>query len=85
MTKSITISYNPADESLLMAFFERLKIQVEDDGVPQRVATEIVEGLKNVAQFERGEIELEDAYDFLKELRQDSMTNRKGQQSTERN
>ena len=77
MTKSITISYNPADESLLMAFFERLKIQVEDDGVPQRVAMEIVEGLKNIAQFERGELELEDAYDFLKELRQDSIATKK--------
>ena len=77
MTKSITISYDPADERLLMAFFERLKIQVEDDGVPQRVATEIVEGLKNVAQFERGELELEDAYDFLKELRQDSIATKK--------
>ena len=77
MTKSITISYNPDDESLLMAFFERLKIQVEDDGVPQRVAAEIVEGLKNVAQFERGELELEDAYDFLKELRQDSIATKK--------
>ena len=80
MTKSITISYNPADESLLMAFFERLKIQVEDpadSGVPQRVATEIVEGLKNVAQFERGALELEDAYDFLKEMRQDSVAAKK--------
>ena len=39
------------------------------DNVPQRVANDIVEGLKNIEKYETGEIELTDAYDLLKELR----------------
>jgi hypothetical protein len=86
MTKSIIINYSEADESLLMAFFKRLKIKTQpiqsviseekdygDAGVPQRVADNIIEGLKLIKQSERGEIKLEDAYDLLKELREEAV------------
>jgi hypothetical protein len=78
MTKSITISYSEADESLLMAFFKRLKVKIQpvetekdygDKGVPQHVADNIIEGLKLIKQSERGKIQLENAYDLLNELR----------------
>ena len=51
--KSMTINYDEADENLLMAFFQRLKIVIKKDevdygdkGVPLRVADDIIEGLK---------------------------------------
>jgi hypothetical protein len=81
MTKSITISYSEADESLLMAFFKRLKVKIQpvetekdygDKGVPQHVADNIIEGLKLIKQSERGEIQLENAYDLLNELREEA-------------
>jgi hypothetical protein len=81
MTKSITISYSEADESLLMAFFKRLKVKIQpvetekdygDKGVPQHVADNIIEGLKLIKQSERGEIKLENAYDLLEELREEA-------------
>jgi hypothetical protein len=68
MTKSIIINYSEADESLLMAFFKRLKIKTQpiksviseekdygDAGVPQRVADNIIEGLKWIKKVECGE------------------------------
>ena len=45
-------------------------------GVPQRVADNIIEGLKLIKKAERGEVKLENAYDLLKELREEAvMTN----------
>ena len=58
------ISYSEADESLLMAFFKRLKVKVtkevdpdDDEGVPLRVAHQIVEGLAWIEKREKGEVE----------------------------
>jgi hypothetical protein len=66
MTKSIIINYSEADESLLMAFFKRLKVKIQpidtekdygDKGVPRHVAENIIEGLKWIKKVERGEAE----------------------------
>jgi hypothetical protein len=66
MTKSIIINYSEADESLLMAFFKRLKVKIQpvetekdygDKGVPRHVAENIMEGLKWIKKVERGEVE----------------------------
>ncbi len=82
MTKSIIINYSEADESLLLAFFKRLKISIHpletdidfgDKGVPKHVADNIIEGLKLIKQSERGEIKLENAYDLLKELQEEAV------------
>lgn len=82
MTKSIIINYSEADESLLMAFFKRLKVKVQpvetekdygDAGVPQSVADNIVEGLKLIKKSERGEVQLQNAYDLLNELREEAV------------
>ena len=81
MTKSLIINYSEADESLLMAFFKRLKVKIQpivlekdygDAGVPQHVADNIIEGLKLIKKAERGEVKLENAYDLLKELREEA-------------
>jgi nitrogenase molybdenum-iron protein alpha/beta subunit len=82
MTKSIVITYQEADESFLMTFFKRFGIKTKavihevdhEDGVPQRVADEIVAGLSTIKQYERGEIVLDDAYDLLRELREEAAT-----------
>ena len=74
--KSITINYDEADENLLMAFFQRLKIKVKkeqtdfgDKGVPQRVADDIVEGLTVIEQHDKGETSLPSWNDMMTELR----------------
>ncbi len=81
MTKTIIINYSEADESLLLAFFKRLKISIQpletgtdfgENGVPKYVADNIVEGLKLIKQSERGEVKLENAYDLLKELQEEA-------------
>ncbi len=66
MTKSITIAYHEADESLLMGIFKKFKVKtlktpvtLDDDdeqGVPLSVALDMVESLKWIKQVERGEI-----------------------------
>ena len=74
--KSMTINYDEADENLLMAFFQRLKIVIKKDevdygdkGVPLRVADDIIEGLKVIEQHEKGEITLPTWNDMMSELR----------------
>jgi hypothetical protein len=79
MTKSITITYDESDESLLIAFLKRLKIRIdktldadkddESEGVPLRVAQDIIIGLQQIEQFERGEITLPTWEDMMHELR----------------
>jgi hypothetical protein len=80
MTKSITISYQEADEALLFGLFKKLKVKtikstVEkdygDNGVPKRVADNIIEGLALIKKSERSEIVLQNAHDLLKELREE--------------
>ena len=74
--KSITIAYDEADESLLMAFFQRLKIIIKNEtvdwgneGVPKRVADDIIEGLKIIEQHGQGNISLPSWSDMMAELR----------------
>ena len=67
----------------LLGFVKRLKgqnkVQIkdaemdDDDGVPQRVADNIVSGLELIKKSERGEIKLQNAYDLLKELREEAV------------
>lgn len=72
MTKSITISYNEADESVLMSIFKKFKVKTlkpianadndmeegdMEEGVPLEVAHQMVESLKWIKQVERGEVE----------------------------
>ena len=45
-----------------------------EGAVPQRVADEIIIGLKAVDQYENGQIELQDAYDLLRELEEEAAT-----------
>jgi hypothetical protein len=83
MTKSIIINYSEADESLLMAFFKRLKVKVQpvetekdygDAGVPQSVADNIVEGLKWIKKLERGEVEPIGSFeDLIAELKAEAL------------
>jgi hypothetical protein len=83
MTKSITISYSEADESLLMAFFKRLKVKIQpvetekdygDKGVPQHVADSIIEGLKYIKAVERGEAEPMGSFeDLIAELKAETV------------
>lgn len=83
MTKSLIINYSEADESVLMGIFKKFKVKIQpvetekdygDKGVPQHVADNIIEGLKLIKKAERGEIKLENAYDLLKELREEAVT-----------
>lgn len=81
MTKSIIINYSEADENILMGIFKKFKVKIQpietekdygDKGVPKRVADNIIEGLTLIKKYEAGEIELPDAYDLLKELREEA-------------
>lgn len=82
MAKSITITYNEADEHLLLLLFKKLKVKVksvkigdlslekdedDDEGVPERVARDIVQGLKDIKNGVPGT----DAYEFLAEMRRE--------------
>jgi hypothetical protein len=74
MTKSAVIHYNDADEILLLALFQKLKVRTEPVvketfAIPTRIASEIKEGLLNIQQYEKGEKQLQDAYDLLEELK----------------
>jgi hypothetical protein len=67
MTKSITITYNEADESVLMSIFKKFKVKTEktapisndddEEGVPLEVAHQMVESLEWIKKCERGEVE----------------------------
>lgn len=83
MTKSIIINYSEADESVLMGIFEKFKVRIQslevendygDKGVPKHVADNIVEGLQLIKKSQNGEIKLQNAYDLLKELREEAVT-----------
>ncbi len=78
MTKSITITYNEADESLLMSLFKKFKIKIkpatnedaDGEGVPVHVAKDIVEGLRLIKKYERGEIEFTSWESMMAELKE---------------
>ena len=69
MTKSITISYNEADENVLMSIFKKFKVKTravaplsdddddDEEGVPLSVALDMVDSLKWIKKVERGEAE----------------------------
>jgi hypothetical protein len=67
MTKSITITYNEADESVLMSIFKKFKVKTvkiapvsdddDEEGVPMEVALQMVESLEWIKKCERGEVE----------------------------
>ena len=74
MMKSAVIHYDDADEVFLLALFQKLKVKTEPveketTAIPQRVASEIHEGLLNIQQYEKGEKQLQNAYDLLEELK----------------
>ena len=82
MTKSLIINYSEADESVLMGIFKKFKVKIQpvetekdygDKGVPQHVADNIIEGLKLIKKSQSGEIKLQNAYDLLKELREEAV------------
>ncbi len=80
MTKSIQITFNETDESLLMALFKKLKVKtkkievqkVEDD---EPTKAEILEDLRialeEVKAAERGEIQLISWEEMMAELRKE--------------
>ncbi len=78
MTKSIQITFNETDESLLMALFKKLKVktkkievQKEEDDEPTKA--EILEDLRlaleEVKAAERGEIQLLSFEEVMAELK----------------
>lgn len=82
MTKTITISYQEADENVLMSIFKKFRVRTlkskptpddEDEmeeGVPLEVALQMVEGLKWIKQVERGEVEPMGSFeDLIAELK----------------
>lgn len=80
MTKSITISYHEADENVLMSIFKKFKVKTapapdyndtdDEEGVPLRVALEMVEGLKWIEKVKRGEAEPMGSFeDLIAELK----------------
>jgi hypothetical protein len=83
MTKSITIQYSEADETVLMSIFKKFKVKIftaapaapadDDDmeeGVPLEVAHQMVEALKWIQKVERGEAEPMGSFeDLIAELK----------------
>jgi hypothetical protein len=84
MTKSITIAYQEADETLLMGIFKKFKVKTlktapyvpqddDDQGVPLRVALEMVESLNWIKKVERGEAEPISWEQMMSELEADKV------------
>lgn len=70
MSKSLLITYNDADEAVLLTVLKKFKVKIQavDDlstGVPLRVAKDMVIGLENLKKGNIGQ----DAYELLEELR----------------
>lgn len=78
MTKTISITYNEADEDFILLLFKKIKIKVQqadtnkllvdddDDLIPERVAHDIIKALKDI---KTGDANFSDAYEFLAEMR----------------
>jgi hypothetical protein len=81
MTKSITITYSEADESLLMAFIKHLKVKIQETVTPvpypdsaptkQEFLAGLQESINEVKAAERGEIELQTLAELLAELEEE--------------
>ena len=79
MTKSITITFNEADESLLMALFKKFKIKIETFAQPSQnlepqyktkedIKNDIREAVSDMHAHMRGEIELPDLWTTLNRI-----------------
>jgi hypothetical protein len=84
MTKSITITYNEADESVLMSIFKKFKVKTvktapisnddDEEGVPLEVAHQMVESLEWIKKCERGEVEPMGSFeDLIAELKAEEL------------
>ena len=86
MTKTITISYNETDETLLLAFLKKLKAKTispktgstkSKEVEPPPTKAEFLEGLRqsvaDVNAHLRGEIELPSWEDMMAELKKEEM------------
>ncbi len=87
MTKSIIITYNEADESLLMSLFKRFKIKTkpavkpasappnDDDRIrtKEEFMADLRESIEEVKAHLRGEIELPTMEDLWAELEEDAV------------
>ena len=85
MTKSITITYNEADESFLMTLFNRFKIKIEpttshsplfeEKPVLSKVVflNDLKEAVEEMQAHQRGEIELQYIDSFIAELEEESV------------
>jgi hypothetical protein len=82
MTKSITITFNEADESLLMALFKKFKIKIETFAQqPQNadiqyktkddIKNDIREAVSDMHAHLRGEIELPDFFDSITRIKKE--------------
>ena len=83
MTKNITIAYNDADESFLMAFFKRMKIktltekkvEADDDEYRPRTREEhladLAESVREIIADIKGEIQLPDIREVLEEMKKE--------------
>jgi hypothetical protein len=82
MTKSITITYKEADESVLMTIFRKFKIKTtamvsnieEPEVTKKEILNDLREAVEEMKAHKRGEIELPTWEDVLKAARHDSTT-----------
>jgi hypothetical protein len=82
MTKSITITFNEADESLLMALFKKFKIKIEEykqqsptsDShlkTKEDIKNDIREAVADMHAHMRGEIELPDFFESITRIKKE--------------
>ena len=82
MTKSITITFNEADESLLMAFFKKFKIKIETFTLPspnlepqsktnEEIKNDLRESVADMHAHMRGEIELPDFFESINRIKKE--------------
>ncbi len=80
--KSITITYNEADESLLMALFQKFKIKIETYTHPSQITephlkteedvkNNIREAVSDMHAHVRGEIELPDFFESINRIKKE--------------
>ena len=82
MTKSITITFNEADESLLMALFKKFRIKIEAYAQPsltsdphlktkEDIKNDIREAVADMHAHMRGDIELPDFFDSINRIKKE--------------
>ncbi len=82
MTKSIVITYDEADETLLMAFFNRLKIKIMDthkttslESKKLALLNEIRGAVEEMHAHQRGETDLPSWDDMMRALEAQNLEN----------